>query len=129
MGKRFDVSKHILSIVSLLASLLVLDAELRRVEESNQKHFQLTAFIIVSPRSTSTLNDGFLSLHTHRRATRAKPEKLAAKSQIASKRHNTHAVFQSLSMFIINISFPFSIIRLITFFRSGIQNMFQQNIQ
>lgn len=35
---------------------------------------------LVSPGFTSTLNDGFLSLHTQRREARAKPEKFAAKS-------------------------------------------------
>jgi hypothetical protein len=46
---------------------------------------------LVSPRSTSTLKGGVLLLLTHRRAARAKPEKFAAKSQIANKRHNTQS--------------------------------------
>jgi hypothetical protein len=67
MGKTYDVSK--LSRVSLFASLLILDAELWRDEESNQKHFQLTAFI-----SQSTMHLHFercvpVAAHTQKSGT------------------------------------------------------------
>jgi hypothetical protein len=127
MGKRCHVSKHILSIVSLHASLLLSDAQLRRDEESNQKHFQLTAFI-----SQSTIHLHFewwipVAAHPQKSCTCQTWEirsQITDCQQTPQHAHSLPVVADSpLSMFM--ISFPFSIIRLITFFTSGIQNMFQ----